>query len=949
MVRRSDSTQRDQVGTLEHEIEEALEACAGLAPAERQHIQTLLVRYRAAVEEQVRGRLDRQRESNFARALAVAQLGTWDWDISQDRFTWDDTQYAIFGVTPQTFTISLENIWAATHPEDRAELQARSERALRTGEAYRSEFRVLRPDGTVRWCIGGASVVHDAQGQPIRMSGLTYDISEREQAKATLRDSQHFLQRLTETIPNVIYVYDLAAHRNIYANRQLWQLLGYTPEEVQGMGERFLSSVIHPDDWAATPAHIAQLVALDDDSIQEREYRVQHKNGSWRWLFGREMIFNRAEDGTPVQVLGSISDVTAIKEAQKAIQASEARLTAFMEHSPGSMFIKDSAGRYLIVNGAFLQSTNKAASDVIGKTDEQLFPADLAALFVAEDHQVRSSGIEQRFEETFTYNGRRYTFLSHKFPLLDGLVGCVGTDITEQKQTEDRLRYLNAASLAMNAATTSDELLRLIAEAVRTLVGVQDVVVRGHEDVAWSLLRAGGAGTSADQIDAAGGLTFPLQGRDGKRLGLIQLPRDDAAQLSAAERALVQQLGQIAVVALENQSLYAQEQAARAQAEEASRLKDEFLATVSHELRTPLTAFLGYAQLLQSRKRDEAYVARTVEKMVRNARAQAQIIDDLLDVSRIVNGKLRIEARPVDLAVITQAALDTVRPAIEAKGLHLWVDLDTSTGPVIGDAGRLQQVVWNLLSNASKFTPNQGTIRVRLSSKDHSAELQVRDSGQGIAPAFLPYVFDRFRQSDSTSRRQQGGLGLGLAIVRHLVELHGGTVEAYSAGEGQGATFTVSLPLVVSDASDRIGRPMEAGGYNFALPPELRGLRVLLVDDEPDILELLQEVLEHCGAVTRAKQTARDGLEELRSWRPDVLISDIAMPREDGYWLITALRALPIEEGGATPAIALTAYVQQTERLRVLASGFQQYVTKPLEPAALCEVVAHTVRAAHEE
>jgi CheY-like chemotaxis protein/nitrogen-specific signal transduction histidine kinase len=391
------------------------------------------------------------------------------------------------------------------------------------------------------------------------------------------------------------------------------------------------------------------------------------------------------------------------------------------------------------------------------------------------------------------------------------------------------------------------------------------------------------------------------------------------------------------------QTLYAQEQVARAQAEEASRLKDEFLATISHELRTPLTAFLGYAQLLRSRKRDDAYLAQALEKMVQSAKNQAQLIEDLLDVSRIVSGKLRFVSRRVELRAVIRAALDTVHPAVEAKGIQLRVDLPSSTCAVVGDMNRLQQVVWNLLSNATKFTASGGSIDVRLERLGNEAQITVRDTGQGISPAFLPYIFDRFRQAEAASNRTHSGLGLGLSIVRHLVELHGGAIQACSDGEGLGATFVVRLPLANDESSTgqpNLGAVPPDELVDTRCPPELAGLRVVLVDDQHDILELLGEILTSCGAAVRLCSTAPEGLETLRSWRPDVLVSDISLPGQDGYWLIDRIRALPSEEGGATPAAALTAYVRVEERLRVLAAGFQLFVPKPVEPAELRNVVA---------
>ena len=555
--------------------------------------------------------------------------------------------------------------------------------------------------------------------------------------------------------------------------------------------------------------------------------------------------------------------------------------------------------------------------------------------------------------------------------------------------SEQRLQRLNTASLAINAASTHEDVLRVITEEARSLIGAHQAVTSTTVGQNWAQAinevslsekyaawrgyntRPDGSGIytlvcqmnrplrltqaeleahpawrgfgahAAQHPPLRGWLAAPLVGKDGQNIGLIQLSDKDAGEFSASDEALLVQLAQNASVALENQRLYEQEQRARAVAEEASRLKEEFLATVSHELRTPLTAFLGYAQMLQTRKRDEGYIARTVEKLVRSAKAQAQLIEDLLDISRIVSGKLRLEPQPIELTAVIRTALDTVRPALEAKGLVLQVELRSDASVIVGDPNRLQQVVWNLLTNAVKFTPSGGSVRVCLEPDGHEARITVSDTGKGIAAEFLPYVFDRFRQADATTHRAYGGLGLGLAIVRHLVELHGGTVQAASPGDGQGASFTIRLPLAAHDDALAPAEPQrgeaDAAG---ACPPELAGLRVLLVDDQPDILELLHDVLTPCGALVQMCASAPEALETLRRWSPDVLVSDIAMPDRDGYWLIQQVRALSPEEGGATPAVALTAYVRIEDRIRVTAAGFQQYVPKPVEPVELRAVIA---------
>jgi signal transduction histidine kinase len=389
---------------------------------------------------------------------------------------------------------------------------------------------------------------------------------------------------------------------------------------------------------------------------------------------------------------------------------------------------------------------------------------------------------------------------------------------------------------------------------------------------------------------------------------------------------------------------------AKQQAEEANRMKDEFLATLSHELRTPLNAMLGWAQVLRLGKLDEAASARALETIERNARAQAQLIADLLDVSRIITGKLRLDFQPVELRRIVEAALESVRPAADAKGIRLAITLGPLESPVLGDSDRLQQVVWNLLSNAIKFTAREGAVEVRLGQNGASAEVRVSDTGVGIRPDFLPYVFDRFRQAEGAITRTHGGLGLGLSIVRHLVELHGGTVDVASEGEGKGASFVVSLPMrsaladpkrgAAVEAPQWVEEGLEAGADPWSGPALLRGLRVLVVEDEDDTRDLLVTALEQCGASVAAAASVADALNRLDEQVPDVLVSDLAMPGEDGFSLIRQVRARPAERGGEVPAAALTAYARAEDRVRSLAAGFQMHVPKPVDPAGLVRLVA---------
>jgi len=391
------------------------------------------------------------------------------------------------------------------------------------------------------------------------------------------------------------------------------------------------------------------------------------------------------------------------------------------------------------------------------------------------------------------------------------------------------------------------------------------------------------------------------------------------------------------------------ERRARGQAESANRTKDEFLATVSHELRTPLTAILGWARLLRGRVVDDQRREKGLEAIERNAVAQAQLIEDLLDVSRIISGKLRLDLHPTDLHRVVDAAVDSVRPALEAKRIRFQAVIDPASARVLGDSNRLQQVVWNLLSNAIKFTPKEGRVQLSLTRVNSHVELTVRDSGRGIEPEFLPRIFQRFAQADSSEGRVHGGLGLGLAIARHLTELHGGSIEATSDGLDRGATFTVKLPLLpvrrdaLAGAEPQV-HPTFDRDVAFECPPELAGLKVLVVDDEPDARDVVATAVAQCGCVVQGAASAREALDLVPSFRPAVILSDIGMPGEDGYELVRKLRNLPVEQGGRTPAAALTAYARAEDRRQALRAGFEMHLPKPVEPAELIAALATLAR-----
>jgi PAS domain S-box-containing protein len=426
----------------------------------------------------------------------------------------------------------------------------------------------------------------------------------------------------------------------------------------------------------------------------------------------------------------------------------------------------------------------------------------------------------------------------------------------------------------------------------------------------------------------------PVKDSKGNIIGASKIARD-ITEKKKAEREIRQFLEQ--------------EQDARREAEEANRIKDEFIATVSHELRTPLTAMLGWVRLLRTGELSPETANNALETIERNVKSQAQLIEDLLDVSRITTGKLRLILQPVDLGSVVKSATDAVRPAASAKNIKLQMILGDEA-PVYGDYERLQQIIWNLLSNAIKFTPKGGKAQIEVNRVDSHIELTVTDTGEGIKAEFLPYIFNRFTQADSSISRPYGGLGLGLSIAKHIAELHGGTVKAFSEGEGKGATFTVILPVMAIKSEVEKVQLQKSNTANIKISNqnnELSGQKLLVVDDEPDTLVLIKAIFEQYGAEVEIAQSVDLAIEILEKWKPTILVSDISMPGRNGFDLIQYVRARSVEKGGNIPAVALTAFARVEDRVKVLSAGYQMHIPKPVEPTELVSIVTGLTKIIH--
>ncbi|MFN6464571.1 MAG: PAS domain-containing protein [Nostoc sp. DedVER02] len=1149
----------------------------------------------------------RQSEEQLRLALSASRMGTWNWNIQTGKISWSDNLEALFGIEPGEFDGSFEMFLARLHLGDRDRVLAAVERAIATGEDYDIEFRVVYPNGKIRWALSQGKVFYDQHGQPIQMAGIDLDITERKQSAEVLRDSEERFRQLAENIDAVFWIKEVAEKRVSYVSPAYEKLWGLNPEELY-QGQQAWLDRIHPEDQDLIQrAFQEKAVAGEFDE----EYRIILPNGSIRWV--RDRCFPlRDNTGEIYRFTGIAEDISERKRSFAALQESEELFRTSVENMLDCFgvyrAIRNEQGQIIdfrteYVNNAACVNNQMTYEQQIGHGLCELLPGHRGSGLFAEYCQVVETG-EALIKDSLVYEDdygqqrlvRAFDIRVAKFG--DGFV-VTWRDITARQQTEETLRqseefknrildsssdcikvlsldgrllYMNTGGLCLmeiddlnsylntqwlclwegsdrqqadqalaavktgevsifrgycpttkgtpkwwevvvspildasgqmerillisrditdrkktelllqqsearlklaykatrsglwdwdiirNSAHVSEEYCHLFGfdpskeaityeewlsclhpddrtsanetvnrtiqqqqeryeddfrilhpdgirwlaakgqvfydtagNAVRMLGNVQDITDRKQVEeelrqseeryrclaelipqLVWTANPEGTlldvnqrwlefTGLTLEQAHTSGwkgvvhpedvmilgqewskavqqGTSYQAEGRMLRADGVYCWHLHQAIPQKDRQGRIVKWFGSATDIEAQKQleaerdRLFQLERTARDEAERANRIKDEFLAILSHELRSPLNPILGWTKMLQSRKFNETKTAQALATIERNVKLQTQLIDDLLDIAKILRGKLSLDIAPVNLLFVIESAIDTVNTAAIAKSITLHPILP-NIGQVSGDSNRLQQIVWNLLSNAIKFTPKGGRVEIRLERVDEQAQIIVSDTGKGINPDFLPHIFESFRQEDVSITRKYGGLGLGLAIVRQLVEAHGGTIAAESAGEGFGATFTVQLPLLnVKPEIKQINELSQSG-------LELTGIRVLTVDDDPDARELLTVLLTEYGATVKTVTSAAQVLANLVSFQPDVLVSDIGMPEVDGYNLIQQIRTLPPEKGGQIRAIALTAYASVDDYQRAITSGYQRHVTKPLDPEELVQAV----------
>lgn len=911
-------------------------------------------------------------------AQRAARIGTWEWNVQTGEVSWSEGIWRLLGLEQNTEEPSIQPWIDFIHPDDREQAMRNVETVFAHGENYYDEFRILRGDGSIRWLASQGQVIRNAQGQVERFLGVNIDISDRKQVEEALETYLAQLEAVINSITEGLVIADPQGNVLMFNPAPLAMHGFQSLEEVRQHVQSF-ASLFDVRELDGQPVAVADWPishALAGKTFSGRRLQLHRTDTGKRWVaqYGGTPVRNKA--GEVILAIVTISDITVMYQAEQEreqlllreqaarVEAETAReqITKILESITDGFLAFDREWRFTYLNHEGTRTLGRSAEELLGKNLWEEFPELAQSSFGRMYKRAVAEGVPLELEDY--YPPFDAWFSARAYPSAVGLT-LYFLNISDRKRAEAQIAALNRD-------------LQKRVDELETLFEVIPIGILISEDPEFKQVRANPAFAEILGISQENNASYtPPEGnhsppykifRNGKQLRPEETPLRFAAihgvTVQGAEVDILRHDGKLfnlygyaaplyddqgkvrgavgaflditerKVAEAERERLLQRERIARETAETANRIKDEFLAVLSHELRTPLNPILGWTKLLRTKKLDEAKIAFALETIERNAKLQTQLIEDLLDVSRILQGKLTLQVCPVDLVVTIEAAKETVRLAAEAKSIQIETKFEPTNKQVSGDPNRLQQVVWNLLSNAVKFTPNGGQIHIKLEYIDTYAQITVKDTGKGINPEFLPYVFDAFRQADGTTTRKFGGLGLGLAIVRHIVEMHGGSVSVESEGEGQGATFTVKLPL--ADTT------VEANQKSTKLEdsPSLHGVAILVVDDEPDTREVISFVLEQAGANVTKAASAREALEILAHSLPNILVCDIGMPEIDGYMLIRQVRTRSKQQGGEIPAIALTAYAGEVNQQQAIAAGFQKHLSKPVGPEELVRAIA---------
>jgi PAS domain S-box-containing protein len=846
----------------------------------------------------------------------------------------------LLGYPPEQELLEEKNfVVRIMHPEDLARLPLHLQKLNQApiGQVCEFQYRMRHSNGKWLWFSSQDRVLsRTADGRLAQVLGIAQDISERKQIELNLRNSEERLRLATEASDMGMWFWDLV-NDNLEWTTRCKTLFGFAPDSSVTYS-RFLDT-LHPEDRDRTKIAIKE--CIEKKTYYNIEYRVVWSDGTVHWLVAKGRCFYD-KHGNPLRMMGTLQNISRRKQIEKSLRESNQLITTILESMTDAFYALDRNWNFTYVNQEAGRKLNKSKEELIGKNIWSEFASLIDTELYIQYHRAFNEQVTTRFE--YYYSLLASWFEISVYPSKQAL-SVYFSDITERKLAEKKLEEnqkilkfaLSGAKAGLWNWDMNNETL-IWSQENYDLYGIDP----NRQPLTYQDWESAVHPEDLESANAEVQKVFNHQSSEFRAEFRIIHPQQGVRWLLGLGNVTTDEQGKpirFSGINIDISDRKKIEQELKQKTEkliEANRIKDEFLAIVSHELRTPLNPILGWSQLLAMGKLDPEQTIQGLETIHRNAKLQAQLIEDLLDVSRILRGKINLENTLVNLELVIREAIATMQLAAEAKSIEITTTFERNIEPVLGDPGRLQQIVWNLLSNAIKFTPEAGQVSIHLTTIGTYAQIQVQDTGKGIEPDFLPHVFELFRQAESSTIRKFGGLGLGLAIVRYLTELHGGTVEADSRGEGQGATFTVKIPI--KSKSKKIQSTVSPlNGI-----PNLKGIHVLVVDDEKDSQDLLAFILQQQGATVTKAGSVNEALTAINQSTPNLLISDIGMPEIDGYMLMRQLRQMP--QGKDLIAIALTAYAAESDRQQALAAGYQAHLPKPINLTELIKLITQLMQ-----